>query len=231
MSSIQEFLKHLPLFQGLEPEIIHSFSAKFIERSYKRNTLLYLNGDPLDRIFLVFQGRIKIHKTNPDGSKLFARYYYQGDLFPQFGFFRNTAYMAEALVDTDSTLLVMMREDFEGLVQMYPELNVRIIQMMGEHIQLLENQLGETVIYDSTERVILLLLRLAESHSLEKEDEKVVRLKERFTHRELAQMVGTTRETVSRVINRLKQEGYVFPVDGHMALRTDQLRKMVCSNY
>ena len=54
---------------------------------------------------------------------------------------------------------------------------------------------------------------------------KSVRLQERFTHRELAQMVGTTRETVSRIINRLKQSGYIIPEDGYMILQTDKLKK------
>ena len=107
MSLVNHFLGSLPIFKSLSQEDVASFGSKFIQRTYKQGTVLYLRGEPLDRIFIVFQGRIRLHNTNPEGSKLFVRYYNPGDLFPRFGFFRDTAYLAEAQVDTDSSLLVI----------------------------------------------------------------------------------------------------------------------------
>lgn len=225
MDYIASFLHTLPLFHGVNPEALEAVSHTLIERRVKRGAVVYLRGERIDKVFIVYQGKIKIYRTDPEGTKVFISYCHSGDLFPHFGFFQEACFQADAQAVEDSHLLVMPKEDMEQLLRSHPELTVRLIQTMGKQISELEQQLNESIVHDAYKRVIFLLLRLA--RTVGEPHQQGICLKERYTNRELAQMIGATRETVSRVMNRLKREGHIHLNQGHLVVHVHRLKELV----
>ncbi|MDN4593389.1 Crp/Fnr family transcriptional regulator [Polycladomyces subterraneus] len=225
MNHIARFLQTLPLFHGINTEALETVSHTLIERKVKRGTVVCLRGERIDKVFIVYRGKIKIYRTDPEGSKMFISYCHSGDFFPHFGFFREACFHADAQAVEDSHLLVMPKEDMEQLLRTHPELTIRLIQTMGQQISDLEQQLNESIVHDAYERVIFLLLRLA--RTVGEPHQQGICLKERYTNRELAQMIGATRETVSRVMNRLKREGHVHLQEGHLVVHVHRLKELV----
>ncbi|GGE13003.1 transcriptional regulator [Marinithermofilum abyssi] len=201
-------------------------SQKMIERKYKRETVIHLRGEPIDRVFILRSGKVKMYRTDPDGKKSLLTYHHQGDLFPLYGFFQSAVFQADAHAEEDSVLLVITLEDMNQLLKEYPELSQRVITLMGQRMLELEQQWSETIIFDVQERLIMLLLRLAQDVSRPYQG-SWVKLTEKFTNRELAQMIGSTRETVSRILNRLKRQGIVGGHQGYLLIHVAHLESRI----
>ncbi|GAA3312411.1 hypothetical protein GCM10020331_000040 [Ectobacillus funiculus] len=94
---------------------------------------------------------------------------------------------------------------FEAILIKYPELCIKLFKVLGEKIIDLQNRLEEQILHDTYEQIIMLLLRLCQSNGVPINDG--YKITTHFTNRELANMIGTSRETMNRTINRLRKKG------------------------
>ncbi len=111
----------------------------------------------------------------------------------------------------DAYLIVIPIDKFEEILISYPELCIKIFKVLGEKIVDLQGRLEAQVLHNTYEQIILLLIRLCKSNG--EKNEQGYKLTTQFTNRELANMIGTSRETVSRTINQLKKKEYVLQDD------------------
>jgi CRP/FNR family transcriptional regulator len=107
----------------------------------------------------------------------------------------------------DAYLIVIPIDKFEEILISYPELCIKLFKVLGEKIVDLQGRLEAQILHNTYEQIILLLIRLCKSNG-EKIDNQF-KLTTQFTNRELANMIGTSRETVSRTINHLKKKEYI----------------------
>jgi CRP-like cAMP-binding protein len=119
--------------------------------------------------------------------------------------------LRHAEVLEDAYLIVIPIDKFEEILISYPELCIKIFKVLGEKIVDLQGRLEAQVLHNTYEQIILLLIRLCKSNGEKKE--QGYKLTTQFTNRELANMIGTSRETVSRTINQLKKKEYVLQND------------------
>ncbi len=113
----------------------------------------------------------------------------------------------EATALNDVWLCWMGRERFTRFAEAHPQIALQIAKLMGLHKQELENRLEELLFLDVPTRLARTLLKLAEKHRRKLDDGIQVQI--RITHRELAELIGTTRETTTAALSRLKREGIV----------------------
>lgn len=129
-------------------------------------------------------------------------------MFPHAGFFRNGNFPAHAEVMEDAHLVIIPIVKFEEVLIAYPELSIKLFKVLGEKIVDLQGRLEAQVLHNTFEQIILLLIRLCKSNG-EKAGDRY-KLTTQFTNRELANMIGTSRETVSRTINQVKRKDYII---------------------
>ncbi|MEK5270058.1 iron-sulfur cluster assembly protein [Aeribacillus sp. FSL K6-8394] len=120
--------------------------------------------------------------------------------------------------------------DIEGIqeetLMLFPVLSIKLFRVMSEKIIDLQNRLEEQILHNTYEQIVLLLLRLTKTNALPQG--KLYRLTTHLTNRELANMIGTSRETVSRTLNQMKRKGIILvDDDGYYLVDAEQLEKEI----
>ncbi|KFN04005.1 Crp/Fnr family transcriptional regulator [Bacillus clarus] len=200
---IKKHLRDVFLFKELSEEELQPIVDISRLRMYKARSFVFMQGDPLDRVFFIHSGKVKIQKTDATGKEQIIAVLQAGEMFPHAGFFRRGVFPAHAEIIETAQLIVTPIADFEKILIQYPELCIKLFKILGEKIVDLQNRLEEQILHDTYEQIIMLLLRLCKSNGIQVNH--TYTLKTQFTNRELANMIGTSRETVSRTISQLKR--------------------------
>ncbi|WP_059170917.1 Crp/Fnr family transcriptional regulator [Bacillus sp. FJAT-27445] len=213
---IKNVLSWFTIFKELDGYELDKIAEISLAREYKKGTHVFMQGDPLKNVYFVSNGKIKIYKSDANGKEQIVSIQKKGDMFPHIGFFRKGDYPAYSEVLQPSTLVIVPIAKFERVLIDNPELCIKLFRVLGERIVDLQNRLEEQILNNTNEQIIKLLVRLGKAHGTEQPDGLIL-LKAEFTNRDLANMIGTTRETVSRTLTKMKKD-QLIKVDsqGHM---------------
>jgi CRP/FNR family transcriptional regulator len=198
-------LRTLPCLAGLKEEELsivgkHARIIKFL----KKDTL-FTESDAVDFLYVVRTGRIKLFKTSAKGKELIIKTIGPHEYFCCAPVFGDGKHFVSAMVTEESELVVIPVKNFKDMLNMsVSDTGMRIIDGLCQRVQYLSNLLENVSFNDVEQRVIGVLLRLAEEQSSEN---NIVPLS--INHRDIASMTGTVREVVSRTILRLKKEGII----------------------
>jgi CRP-like cAMP-binding protein len=206
--NIAKWLTAIPFFKDLSKEELVPFAEAAQLRLYKQKRYVFMDGDQLDRVFFIHHGKVKIYKTDPTGKEYIIYILEPGDMFPNAGFFSQSNFRANAKVLEDTNLIVMPIKNFEALLISQPKLCIKFLKALGERIDDLGGRLEAQMLHNTYEQIILLLIRLCQSNG--EKIAKGYKLKTKFTNSDLAKMIGTSRESVCRTLNLLKEKGYIF---------------------
>jgi CRP-like cAMP-binding protein len=217
-------LSDVPLFKGLSKEELSPIIKIAQARFYKQKMYVFMQEDSLDRVFFIHSGKVKIYKTDFSGKEQIISILEPGEMFPHTGFFRRGKFPAHAEVMENANLIVIPIDKFEEILISYPELCIKLFNDLGEKIVELQESLEAQILHNTYEQIILLLIRLCKTNG-EKINDKF-KLTTQFTNRELANMIGTSRETVSRTINQLKKKEFIWQnEDGFYLMDQDALKQ------
>lgn len=225
---IQDVLWNVPLFKELTREEIGAITEIAKIKQYATNSYVFMQGESLERVHFIHKGKVKIYKTDINGKEQIVSILKSEDMFPHAGFFRKGNYPAHAEIIEPATLVEIPILAFEQLLLQYPSLSIKLFRVMGDIIVDLQKRLEEQVLHNTEEQIIMLLIRLSKTHGKQCTDKNMI-LTTRFTNQELANMIGSSRETVSRTINKLKREGLVKGTKGgYLLLDMDCLQHYDC---
>ncbi|RAK19574.1 CRP/FNR family transcriptional regulator [Anoxybacillus vitaminiphilus] len=223
---IKPRLKSVPLFRELSDHELNSLVTISQVHIYKPRTFVFMQGDPLERVFFIHSGTVKIYKTDVNGKEQIVSILQAGEMFPHTGFFRKGAYPAHAEAVEETTLIAIPISDFEQTLICYPELCMKLFRVMGEKIIDLQNRLEEQILHNTYEQIVMLLLRLTKTNAVPQG--RYFRFTTHFTNRELANMIGTSRETISRTLSHLKRKGLIdIDDDGFYLIDVERLEKEI----
>ncbi|WP_099157192.1 Crp/Fnr family transcriptional regulator [Virgibacillus ndiopensis] len=222
--SIKNLLQKVPLFKDLtdyEMEPIVEL-AKF--RMYRHGTHIFMQGDPLTNVYFIHEGKVKIYKSDSHGREQIVNFLQTDDMFPHAGFFRQDNYPANASILEDAVLIYIPIHSFEDFLYTHPEICVKLFRVLGDKLVDLQKRLEEKMLYNTYEQIIMLLLRLSKEYGVKYENQQT-RIATQFTNRQLANMIGSTRETVSRTVSQLKKQN-LLRIDslGCFILDTDGMK-------
>ncbi|MFB0829593.1 Crp/Fnr family transcriptional regulator [Brevibacillus laterosporus] len=223
---IQKHVRNIPLFNELLDEELQTIVNISQVRTYKARSFVFLQGDSLDRIFFIHSGKVKIQKTDKTGREQIVSVLQAGEMFPHAGFFKKGTFPANAEILELAELIVIPIVDFENVLLQYPRLCITLFKTLEEKIVDLQNRLEEKILHDTYEQIIMLLLRLCKSNGIQIQDK--YKITTQFTNRELASMIGTSRETINRTINRLKRKKLIdIDENGFFILTPERLQEEI----
>ncbi|MFE8695726.1 Crp/Fnr family transcriptional regulator [Cytobacillus sp. FJAT-53684] len=226
IEDIEKRLKAVPLFRELEQDELSRIVEIAQTRNYKHKLYVFMQGDPLDRVFFIHSGKIKIYKTDSSGREQIVSVLEAGEMFPHAGFFRQGNYPAHAEVMEEAQLIAIPIDEFEKLLLSNPILCIKLFKVLGEKIVDLQNRLEEQILHNTYEQIIMLLLRLCKTNGMRLDNS--YKITTHFTNRELANMIGTSRETVSRTINQLKKKDFLLTdEEGFFLVNRDGLKQEI----
>ncbi|MBT2726240.1 Crp/Fnr family transcriptional regulator [Bacillus sp. ISL-75] len=227
IDEIKRVLADFTLFRELNDFEITKISDIAIAREWKKHSHVFLQGDPLENVYFIYDGKIKIYKSDINGKEQIVAIAKKGEMFPHVGFFRKGDYPAYAEVLESSTLIAVPISKFETVLIENPELCIKVFKVLGEKIVDLQNRLEEQILNNTYEQIIKLLIRLAQKHGKEQEDGTIL-LKSEFTNKDLANMIGTTRETISRTLTKMKKDELIeVDEEGNMIVDVEILMEEI----
>ncbi len=201
------YLKKIPLLADLGAEVLARLAERVEQREVRRREVIYLPGDPGQSLFFVNGGRVKISKVTRDGKALTLDYCGPSEIFGETCLVDGGAReeMAEAM--ENSMITELERTDFEKLLQVHASLGFQMTRLLARRRRDVENKLETLVFRDVTSKLAELLLQLASEYGVDDARGTLVALK--ITHQELANLIGSTRETVSLTLSQFKRKNYI----------------------
>jgi CRP/FNR family transcriptional regulator len=226
LAIIKRHLQEVSLFKELSEEEIQQIVEISQLRVYPARSFVFMQGDPLDRVFFIHSGKVKITKTDLSGREQIVSILQDGDMFPHAGFFRKGNFPAHAEILETAELIVIPVGQFEKILLKYPELCIKMFKVLGEKMIDLQNRLEEKILRDTYEQIVMLLLRLCKSNGVRINE--TFKLTSHFTNRELANMIGTSRETMNRTINRLRKKKLIdTSEEGYFLINSGKLESEI----
>jgi CRP/FNR family transcriptional regulator, cyclic AMP receptor protein len=222
-NEIKKVLSQFSLFRDLDNYELEKIVDISISREWKKNSHVFLQGDPLENVYFINEGKVKIYKSDVNGREQIVAILKKGEMFPHVGFFRKGGYPGYSEVLEPASLVVVPISQFEKVLVENPYLSIKVFKVLGEKIVDLQERLEAQILNNTYEQIIKLLIRLGELHG-EKQENGTIVLKSDFTNKDLANMIGTTRETVSRTLTKLKKDGLIISdSQGNLILDPDVL--------
>lgn len=212
MKDWQVLLKKMDFFEGLTLEEINPLLDQAVEKKFEDKEILFSEGDERNYLYVLRKGTILISKLSEDGEESLINILTSGDIFPHTGFFDVRPYPGTATAKKQAEVLMIPIIAFERFVESRPQLAFRIIKVMSKRIYSLQQKLNEMLSLNVEER---LLSTLRQINNLSKADSV------HLTHQELGNVVGASRETVTRQLKKLELKGKVKLKKDHILLLED----------
>ena len=201
MSTLDD-LKRVPLFSDLSEGDLVRFAEVTREREYPRNSVILFEDDPGDSLYIVSTGQVKVVLIGEDGREVILSVLNDGDFFGEMSLIDDEPRSAHVIAMKDSRLLVLRRDDFQQQINQHPSIAVKLLKVLVQRLRRADAKIGGLVLLDVNGRVAKLLLDLADEGG----GPKITR---KLTHHTIAQMIGSSRETVSRAMRELSDRGLV----------------------
>ncbi|NMD71567.1 Crp/Fnr family transcriptional regulator [Bacillus sp. DNRA2] len=226
INEVYRSLCHNPLFKSIEETELRDISGYFSYKKVKKNHHIFLQGDHFNSIYFLCNGRVKITRIDHQGREQLVGVCNDGDMFPHLGYyFSKTGYPANALVLEDAHLLYVPSQNIEKLITNNPNIAMILIKVMGEKMIDLQCRLQESLLSSTYEQMIKLLLRLAKKHGVKLSNGDILFLTP-FQNKELASIIGTTRETVSRIMSKLESNQLINrDYNGRLLIKVEELQR------
>jgi len=212
-------LKKIPIFKTLSANELTTLGDNIELSEARRRRVIYMPGDPGNTVFFVISGRVKISRVTPDGKELTLAYRAAGDLFGELCMVDGgpREEMAEAV--EDAILAQMPREKLDKVVSEHVEIGFAMTKMMIERRRALERKMEDLIFKDVNSKLAELLLKLSKSYGVDDDRGTMVAIK--MTHQEMANLIGSTRETVSLTLSQFKRKKLI-QTDSRKVIITDR---------
>ena len=197
MNEKMTHLTTMELFQDLAPEDQEELDRITTMTTVRKGKIFYRPEDTGEVIFILKKGTVQLYRISPEGKKLVIYTLGDGSMFGEMSLLGQRMHNTFAEAITDCTICIMSRNDLERLVLTRPQVALRILEITGNRLRETEEQLEALAFKSIPSRLAALLLRLA------KDSDEVVGL----THQDMAEMIGTYRETTTQTLNDMKSEG------------------------
>jgi CRP-like cAMP-binding protein len=197
-----DFLATVPLFSGLDRSELEKFAEVTREKSYPKGSVILFEDDPGDSLFVVREGRVKVVLIGEDGREVILGVLGVGEYFGELSLIDDRPRSAHVIAMEDSNLLVLRREDFRKRVESSPSVAWGLLTELSRRLRRADDKIGGLVLLDVPGRIARLLLDLAEESGTSA-------IEKTLTHQTIAQMIGASRETVSRAMKDFQDAGWI----------------------
>ena len=200
-------LGSIPLFQGLTATEHDKIAALFSKLTYQRSQSIVSYGEPAGDFYLIKQGVVRVYRLNDSGGEIVLALLGSGDCFGEMGLFTDSHRTAWVEAVTDVTLYRMRKTDFRNLLVATPELCWQMLGILSRRLAKMDEQMENLACLNVEERLLKALRMLAQD--LGRREGEYWVLPSNLTHQLLGEMIGTSRETITRTLGRLAKKGVV----------------------
>lgn len=205
MSEKLWYLKNCQLFEQLTADDLQRIEISSKARTFPRGTPIYLPLDGTNAVFLVASGRVKICHLTPDGKQSILAFIEPGELFGELALFDGGPRDEYAEALEKSTIVQISGEVMQQTMESHPGVTLGVTKLIGMRRRRIERRLKNLLFLSNRDRLTHLLLELAEQYG--KPESGGLKLRIQLSHQDLANVIGSTRETVTVVLGEMQSEG------------------------
>lgn len=196
-------LSKIDLFADMPEEDLQAVSNLAATRTYPKNTIIISEGDDSDSLYCVLSGKVKVYLSDDDGREIIINILGEGEYFGELALLDDAPRSASVMTLEETKLAVISKSAFENCLSKNPQLALHIIRELSKRMRNLTQNVKSLALMDVYGRVARTLLDMAEPTGDKLE------IRQKLTQRDIASMVGASREMVSRILKDLSTGGYI----------------------
>ena len=218
-------LRSHPFFTGLDGRIVERLVPHALTRKVKRGTLLFRKGDAGSNLYAVCAGAVRVSAPSDQGKDAIFNLIVPGEIFGEIAFLDGGPRTADAVMIESGELMVVERRDFLPLLKDYPELALRLLEVLCGRLRHTSQQVEDIVFLGLEPRLAKALLHLYDNSSFKASQ------KFKVTQRDISQLIGASRESVNKQLRRWERRKWLkLKRGGLVILALDALRRLVADN-
>jgi CRP/FNR family cyclic AMP-dependent transcriptional regulator len=206
-------LRKVPFFAHLDDMTLGRLEGIAVKRVYPRNTILISKGDVSDQLYVVLSGRLKVTIPDASGREIIISWLGEGDYFGEIALIDGESRTATIATTEASEVLTIARAEFHRILKSNPELMLDLLTVLATKVRVATEKLESLAFDDVYGRLVKLLTQLAKP-----QDNRWI-VEQRLTHQDIADMIGSSREMVSRIMKALAIGGYISIDRKHITIK------------
>lgn len=195
----EALLSQMEVFSGLSPDAMHAVAEQLPMATARKNQVIYAPGETDEALFFLKSGKVRVYRIAPDGRKLLVAHFGPGTVFGEMALAGQTMTGSFAEAAEDSTVCIMSAKDVEQLMLEHPAVALALVKLLARRLRESERRIEQLAYHTIPSRLAATLIDLG--HPKE--------TLAGYSHQELAELLGTTRETVTRALDDFKSKGLV----------------------
>ena len=190
------------LFEGLGGGELQAIEQTMVPKRYRQNTVIIDQGDEANKVYFLCEGRVQVFVADEDGREVVLGQLEPGAIIGELALLAEAPRTASVVTLEDSAFLVLTRKSFLQALEQYPGTAINLARSLARHVQGLTEAVGDFALLDVYGRVAKLLRSSAR-------DQQGCLITPKWTHQQIADRVGASREMVSKILKELRAGGYI----------------------
>ena len=204
---MDETLARAGIFQGVEPSAAEALLVTLEPIDFPRGHVIFAEGEPGDRLYIIHSGKVKIGRKSPDGRENLLNIMGPSDMFGELSIFDPGPRTSTATTVTEVRALSMGRPELREWISKRPEIAEQLLRVLARRLRRTNNMLADLIFTDVPGRVAKALLQFARQFG--SQEAGLLRVTHDLTQEEIAQYVGASRETVNKALADFVHRGWI----------------------
>jgi CRP/FNR family cyclic AMP-dependent transcriptional regulator len=205
--SFTEFLMDVPIFTDLDKPTLEKIAGLGRRRVYEKDSVVLLEEDIGSALFVIIRGKVKVSRSSSDGKEVILTIMGESDFFGEMAILDGLNRSANVIAIEDSELFIVQRNDFINLLKTYPEVSISLLQELTKRLRAADLKIKALSLKDAEGKVAAVILQIADD--IGKIKQGVVEIEKLPMHQDIANMAGTSRETISRTFRSFIKKGLI----------------------
>ncbi len=202
-----KFLSSVPIFSELPDEALEKIEKTGTRKSFKKNDVILMEEESGTALFVIVTGKVKVARSSNDGREVILTILTDGDFFGEMAILDGLTRSATVVATEETELFMLQRNDFMNLLHEHPEISIVLLQELTRRLRAADMKIKALSLKDAEGKVASVLLQLADEVGKIKQGK--VEIDKLPLQQDLANMAGTSRETISRTLHSFAKKGLI----------------------
>ena len=203
-----DHLRNVPIFSDLSDSDLTKIALKMVPREYGKGKMILLEESHGESFFIITSGAVKVTRLSDDGREVILAILGESDFFGEMSLLDGSGRSANIVANETAIMLTLSRRDFLECLESYPKIAISLLEELAIRLRKSDQQIESLSLSDSEQRIGITLIRLAEELGTIKQGN--VFIKNLPFQQDIANMAGTSRETVSRTLKLLEDKSLIM---------------------
>lgn len=205
--SSSDFLVNVPIFTDLSQETIDKIATLGKKKTYDKDSVILMEEEAGTALFVIIKGKVKVSRTSTDGREVILSILGESDFFGEMAILDGLNRSASVIAIEDSELFIIQRNEFIDLLKNHPEVSISLLQELTARLRSADMKIKSLSLKDAEGKVATVILQIADD--IGKIKHGIVEIEKLPLQQDLANMAGTSRETISRTLHSFAKKGLI----------------------